>query len=356
MTVHVVVPNDIDDPARPSGGNVYDRRLMGTLMERGWEVREHAVGGDWPDADPAARTDLAATLAALPGGALVVVDGLIASAVPDVIVPAASRLRLVVLVHLPLGDAGGPVERAREAAALSAAAAVVTTSRWCRARVLDLYDLPPDGVHVAVPGVDPAPLTVGTPAGTRLLCVAAVTRHKGHDVLVQALSDVADRPWDCVCVGSVDRERAFVDGLRSRARAGGIAERVSFVGSRRWSDMSTWYAEADLLVLPSRGETYGMVVTEALARGLPVVATTAKGLPEALGRAVDGELPGILVPPDDAPALSDALRGWLDDPALRHELRERARERRKTLTTWTDTASAFAHAASGVSRNITVHS
>jgi glycosyltransferase involved in cell wall biosynthesis len=87
-------------------------------------------------------------------------------------------------------------------------------------------------------------------------------------------------------------------------------------------------------VLASRGETYGMVVTEALARGLPVIATAVGGLPEALGQASDGRRPGLLVPPEDSVALAAALRDWLVDANLRHRLREAARERRSTLSRW----------------------
>ena len=81
-------------------------------------------------------------------------------------------------------------------------------------------------------------------------------------------------------------------------------------------------------MLPSRAETYGMVVTEALARGIPVLASDAGGLPETLGRDPDGRVPGLLVPPGDAAALAAALRGWLDDPAGGPSSGRRARERR----------------------------
>ena len=98
------------------------------------------------------------------------------------------------------------------------------------------------------------------------------------------------------------------------------------------------YSDADLFVLPSRAETYGMVVTEALARGLPVVATAVGGVPEALGLAPDGDRPGLLIPPDDPAALADALRAWLTDPGLRERLRKAALGRRETLPTWHDAA------------------
>ena len=103
---------------------------------------------------------------------------------------------------------------------------------------------------------------------------------------------------------------------------------MRFTGPRTGADLAAAYAAADVLVLASRGETYGMVVTEALARGLPVIATAVGGLPEALGRGPGGDLPGLLVPPDDPAALAAALRRWLGEPDLRQRLRQSAAERR----------------------------
>jgi glycosyltransferase involved in cell wall biosynthesis len=339
--VHVVLPNDIDDPATPSGGNTYDRRVCRGLSAAGWSVREHAVYGAWPHPGGTERADLTRVLVALPDNAVVLIDGLVASAVPDVLVPEARRLRLIVLVHMPLGDAA-------EGRALAAASAIVTTSAWTRGRLIDLYALAADRIHVATPGVDSAPLAPGSDAGSRLLCVAAVTPHKGHDLLTRALATVADLPWTCVCVGSLSRDPGFVDVLRRQVDGYGLVDRVRFVGPRTGADLDAAYAAADLLVLASRGETYGMVVTEALACGTPVLATASNGLPEALGRAPDGSLPGLLVPPDDPAALAGAVRRWLGDPELRRQLRRSARERRTTLTGWAVTSEAVAKVLDGV--------
>ena len=339
--VHVVVPDGIDDPARPSGGNAYDRRVCRGLAATGWSVHEHPVRGSWPRPDAAARTILTGVIAEIPDGAVVLIDGLIASTVPEVLVPEAGRLNLVVLVHMPLGD-GVPGEevpdaRPQERAVLSAAAAVVTTSRWTRRWLLDRYTLRPAQVHVAEPGVDAAELARGTAAGGELLCVAAVTPGKGHDVLLEALATITDLAWRCVCVGTLTRDPGFVERLGRQVRDGGIGDRVRFAGPRTGADLDVAYAAADALVLATRAETYGMVVTEALARGLPVVATTAGGLPEALGRGTDGSRPGLLVPPDNSEALAAALRCWLSDTVLRQRLRNVAGERRLTLPGWSAT-------------------
>jgi glycosyltransferase involved in cell wall biosynthesis len=352
--VHVVVPDGIDDPARPSGGNAYDRHVCRGLTSIGWSVHEHAVPGCWPRPDAASCAALAGVVQRIPDDAVVLLDGLVASTAPEVLVPQASRLRLVVLVHMPLGHRAADYRvddaRWREGAVLSVGAAVVATSAWTRRRLLELYPLSADLVHVAEPGVDAADLAIGTAAGGALLCVAAVTFEKGHDVLLDALATTTDLSWHCVCVGSLHRDPAFVEGLRRRLLDGGLGDRVYFPGPRIGADLDRSYAAADLLVLPSRAETYGMVVTEALARGLPVVAAEVGGLTEALGHGADGVRPGLLVPPDDPAALGDALRAWLGDAELRGRLRRAARERRSSLSEWSTTTSVLAGVLAGASR------
>ena len=161
----VVVPEGIHDPARPSGGNTYDRVVCRRLRNLGWVVHEHAVSGCWPSPDSGALAALDGVIRRMPDGAVVLLDGLIASAAPEVLVSEARRLRLVVLVHMPLGDraVGVPADtiRTRESAVLSAAAAVVTTSEWSRNRLLALYQLPAERLHVAEPGVGAADAAIG---------------------------------------------------------------------------------------------------------------------------------------------------------------------------------------------------
>ncbi|MEA2227182.1 MAG: hypothetical protein QOF04_812 [Solirubrobacteraceae bacterium] len=349
--VHVVVPASIDDPARPSGGNAYDRQVCRGLAALGWAVHQHPIAGAWPRPGAPGPAALARAVRRIPDGAVVLLDGLIACAAPEALVPHAGRLREVVLVHMPLGhrppDGEAGAVRAREREVLAAAAAVVTTSAWTRRRLGELYALPAERVHVAEPGVDPAGLAPGTPDGDALLCVAAVTRDKGHDVLLDALATARDLPWRCACVGSLDRDPPFADGVRRRARDGGLGARVRFPGPRTGPELDRAYAAADLLVLASHAETYGMVVTEALARGLPVLAADVGGVTEALGHGEDGTRPGLLVPPGDPAALGAALRAWLGDAELRGRLRRAARERRASLRGWPATTSVLAGVLAG---------
>ena len=347
-TVHVVVPAGIADRTKPSGGNTYDRRVCDGLASNGWSVKVCEVAGDWPEADELSRGMLAGALEDAPRGSVVLVDGLVASASPEVMVPAARRVRIVVLMHMPLGAGGDDADRGREEAVLRAAAAVVTTSVWTRRWLLETYRLEPERVHVARPGVDAAAPAAGGAEGGNLLCVGAVTPGKGHDTVVAALARVADLDWRCVCVGSVTRSSEFVASLRRDIRDAGLEDRVQLAGPRSGADLEAAYEAADLLVLASRAETYGMVVTEALARGLPVLTCDVGGVSEALGTATDGDRPGLLVLPGDVGAIADALRRWLADPALRTRLRTAAAQRRTTLTGWDRTADRVARVLEGV--------
>jgi glycosyltransferase involved in cell wall biosynthesis len=354
-SVHVVLPGDVADATVPSGGNTYDRRVCDGLAAEGWTVREMPMIGAWPRAAPLARAGLGRSLAGLPDGAVVLLDGLVACGVPDVVVPQAQRLRLVVLVHMPLADdtaldsAVAADLDARERATLRAATAVVATSGWSARRLVAHHGLATDRVHVAAPGTDPAPVAPGTDGAAHLLCVAAVTPGKGQDVLVEALATLTDLTWCCELVGSLARDPAHVATIGKSIERYGLGDRVRLAGARTGDDLVASYAAADLLVLPSRTETYGMVVTEALARAVPVVATTAGALPDTVGRAPDGSVPGLLVPPGDAHALAAALRRWCSEPDLRKRLRTAALRRRGTLAGWPTTAAALAGVLAGLS-------
>jgi hypothetical protein len=328
--LHAVLPAGVDDPTRPSGGNVYDRRALDGLRALGWSVVEHQVGGDWPRPDLTDLARLSLLLEGLPDGSLLLVDGLVASGAASVLPAASARLSVVVLLHMPLGPG------AAEETVLASAAAVVTTSEWVRSQVRAWYGL--RHVYAVRPGTERAPVASGSGTDTSLLCVAAVHPGKGHDLLLEALSLLGDRPWSLVCAGSLDVDPGHVTAVQGQVYAHRWERRVTFTGPLTGAALRAAYQRADLAVLASRSESYGMVVTEALAHGLPVVATRVGGVPEALGRAPGGALPGLLVAPEDPAALADGLARWIDERYLRDRLRRAAAARRPALPGWGETA------------------
>ena len=347
MRVHVVVPEGFDNPGQPSGGNIYDRRVCAGLSEAGWEVLVATVAAAWPVPGSRARAELARIVSAIPDGEIALIDGLIASPTAAQLLPHAGRIPMTVLLHMPLATA---LDRRHDAGAqrservvLRAATGVVVTSEWTRQQLLTRYEIPAGRVHVARPGVDRV-ATSARPVRGHLICVGTLGRHKGQDLLVEALAELRDLDWHCVLAGSLDRDPDFVGQLQTRVTHLGYGHRVRLPGVLTGETLSHAYTTADLLIAPSRSETYGMVVTEALAHGLPVIAAAVGGLPEALGSAADGTRPGQLVPSGDPAALAAAIGDWLGDERLRNRLRAAAGKRRPNLRSWEQTTREIANA------------
>ncbi|MEA9997731.1 glycosyltransferase family 4 protein [Cryobacterium sp. RTS3] len=323
--VSFFVPAAIDDPARVSGGNVYDQHVRDGLRRRGWEVHMVPI-------PPDDGTLTAQTLSRLPNGALALVDGLVAARESVALGLQATRLRLVVLAHMVTAES-------RERDAFRAAKRIIATSGWTRSEIITRHDSEPGDVVVAYPGTDPATTANATPAGDRLLCVGVVAPHKGQDLLLDALAHLTDvSGWTCTFVGSLDGAPAFVDELTRARRRTRLTGRARFTGALAGPQLDNAYAGTDLVVVPSRYESFGMVVTEALARGIPVLASRVGGIPEALSN----ESAGILVAPEDPRALEVALRHWLASGVLRSQLKGAAVAASRRARPWSATVATIA--------------
>jgi glycosyltransferase involved in cell wall biosynthesis len=331
-SVVLVVPGRLDTR---TGGYEYDRRLVEALRNDGWWVDLRELSGAFPTPTPAEREQAARVLAHLPGRSIAVVDGLALGALPDEIARAASRLRIVALVHHPLALETGlpdPLKRTlrdSERRALAMARRVVVTSHATVAALAD-YAVPAEKVRVVEPGTDPAPIAAGSGGDDmiQLLCVATLIARKGHEHLLQALAAVPQRNWRLRCVGS-DRDPVVSRRLRDLVRQLQLSEHVTFTGEADAAAIGRHYDAADVFVLPTLYEGYGMAVAEALARGLPIVSTTTGAIPEIVpGHA------GVLVTPGDVPGLTAALTSVLGNPSVRRRLGEGARRARARLPTW----------------------
>jgi glycosyltransferase involved in cell wall biosynthesis len=327
----LLVPGSLDSR---TGGYEYDRRIAAGLRARGWSIQTCELDGSFPRPSPEARRTAAEVLAAVPDGALVIIDGLAFGAMPEEAERESARLRLIALVHHPLALETG-LDRTRagelyesERRAIAAARCVIVTSR-ATAGSLVPYGVPPGRVWVVEPGTDRRPLAHGS-RGTavHLICVATLTPRKGHDVLMRALAKVRGE-WFLRCVGSSSLDPATTARLRRSISTYGLSDRVEIIGEVAPFEVATYYDRSDVFVLPTFHEGYGMAVAEALAHGLPVISTPTGAIPELVG-----EEAGLLVTPGDDRALADTVERVILDPVLRGRLVQGARRVRERLPTW----------------------
>lgn len=343
--VMFAIPGDISSP---TGGYAYDRRLMELLPSYGLAARHIALPGGFPNpnADDLAKTER--LLAATPGESRLLIDGLAYGAMPADLIGRLDR-PVIALVHHPLALEAGLTDQRRdtlvasERAALALARHVIVTSETTRRTLVADYDVSDTIITVAEPGTDPAPRATGTGMPMQLLSVGAVSPRKGFDVLIEALVMLDDNNWRLTIAGALDRDPATVDALKAQIEKAGFGERVTLAGTVVPATLARFYESADLFVLPSRYEGYGMVLAEAMASGLAIVCTTGGAAAETVPDAA-----ALKVPPGDAPALARALATVLGDNKLRKKMRKASWETGRTLPTWNETARRVAAAIVGI--------
>jgi len=335
-----------------TGGYIYNQRITEGLRRQGWGVNTIELDASFPCPTEAALYSAGRLIADIPDETITLVDSLALGALPDVITREAARLTMVALVHQPLVAALGfdPATHARleegERRALRATALVVVTGRAALPFIAK-YGVPPGQVVVVEPGTD-RPEVVGPIARSGfidLLCVGTVNQGKGHEILLEALALLRDLPWRLTCAGSLARDPVTARRVRDTLARLRLEDRVSLVGELDVQALDACYRRADVFVLATQQETYGMAVAEAVAHGLPVVATMVGAIPELVGNDA-----GLLVPVGDTNALARSLALVLSDADLRVRLAEGARLHRTRLPTWDEACSRMARALNRPSR------
>jgi glycosyltransferase involved in cell wall biosynthesis len=341
--VAFAVPGSLDTP---TGGYAYDRRIMAELRRLGWNVDYLNIGEGFPAPDETTRSAARSLLLGTPAGQPIVLDGLALGVLPDVAAELARRHPLIALVHHPLAlECGLTAERIdalrrSERAALAEVREVVVTSPATARVVASSYRVPAKKITVARPGSDPVS-RAARPSNDvpHILSVGAVVPRKGFDVLVSALATLAEVPWRLTIAGDLTRDPNEAAKLQDSILRNRLTARIEALGAVSSSQLAMLYAEADLFVLASRFEGYGMAYAEALSYGLPVIGTTAGAIPDTIPQGA-----GLLVPADDPAALAAALRDVIVDTDRRRHLSEGALVAARTLPTWQESAAIFAAA------------
>jgi glycosyltransferase involved in cell wall biosynthesis len=348
--VAFVVPGDL---ATPTGGYAYDRRIIAELTAIGWHPQVLDIGDGFPRPTAAARADAHRRIAALPKARPIVVDGLAFGVLAREAQALAQSCSLVALVHHPLaletGLSAGESAALRdsERAALACARHVIATSPTTARLLRSDYGVASERLSVVSPGTDRVAVRPRTPgAVVDLLAVGSVVPRKGYDILVAALAAIPDLPWRLIIAGDRDRSPETVRALDALIAHLGLAGRVTFVGAVPHERLLQLYACADLFVLASRFEGYGMAYAEAVAHGVPIVGTRAGAIPETVPAGA-----GVLVPPDDVDALATVLRRLIASPAECECLAAGARAAAATFPSWQEAGGLFARALEQVCPN-----
>lgn len=335
VDVAFAIPGDIKTR---TGGYSYDREVLALLPNFGVKARHLPLPGGFPA--PSAE-DLEATaqaFASLPDDTVVIIDGLAFGAMPRELI-ASIRQRIIALVHHPLGyETGLPPERAKalvesERQALALARRVIVTSPQTKRLLTEEFGVPGSSITVAPPGATAAPRAEGTGTPLQLLSIGSVSPRKGFVYLVEALAPLREHAWHLTIAGSLKRDPEAARALKVAIAEHDLASRIRLTGELSTASIAKLYAAADVFVLPSLYEGYGMVLAEAMVRGLPIVCTTGGAAAETVPNAA-----ALKVPPGEAAPLREALARMIADPALRQKMSDASWKARHGVPSWRDTA------------------
>lgn len=346
-TLYFAYPGELDTP---TGGYGYDREIIAGLEDLGWQVELVPLGGGFPFPADETRAQAQEVLERLPDGARLIVDGLAFGVLPEAAAAVSGRLGLHALVHHPLCRETGVSEAQAanllqsERQALAQARHIIVTSHATAAQVADLFGVEADRITVVLPGTAKQEVAARARSGRlRLLSVGTVVRRKGYDLLFSALGGLHEAEWHLDIVGGLDADPACHAELQDQLSALALTDRVTFKGAIAPDDLSRFYREADIFVLASRYEGYGMAYTEALAHGLPVIGSGGGAVADTLP---DGA--AIYCGTEDVGKLRSALNLLMTDEHKRLDMAAAARAAAGRLPDWKDAAAEFASALDGV--------
>ena len=327
MHIRFLVPGNV---RHGSGGNRYNAKLAEHLTALGASVETVTVDGDWPVGSPADRQRFSDML---DGATTVIADGLVASGAPEEVSGAVSKgTQVWILSHMALAD-----HHDLEAKALAAATGIICPSAHAAEELRAKHG--PQNIVIATPGADKADPANGSQP-PHIVAVAALLPNKSQTLLVEALASMTDLKWTAALVGSNDADLAYAAEVRAAVEHHGLENRINVTGELTGEALEAQWHKADLSILLSESESFGMVVTESLAHGVPVIVRQGTGAVEAHGDTGAGAALDL----SDPHALTTALRGWLTNSELQHQWHKAALTARDGLQRWDTTAATVLEA------------
>jgi len=246
-------------------------------------------------------------------------------------------------VHHPRAfEAGHKPARSRELIeiekkALLHAVRVIVTSPFTARKLERYFAIPAARIFVARPGTERAARAKGSNGPLSLLAVGSITPRKAYATLIKALSSISDIAWRLRIAGSKYRAPETVTSLEELINSKQLSSRVELLGEVDDASLNRIFHESDVFVSSSLYEGYGMALTEALSRGLPIVAAEGGAVVETVP---DGA--ALKVPPGNSVALAEALRLIILDRGIRKHLSDEAWHAGRSLPSWNDMAESIA--------------
>jgi len=341
-----VFPGDL---ATLTGGYAYDRRVIDGLKNLDWQVQLISLGEGYPFPSKEQLDNAASLLLHLELGVPMLVDGLALGVLPNLTPFLAKRHPIVGLIHHPLalevGLSDNQVKELQESEKKSLVHVdrVVANSPKTARDLTGFYEVPIQHVTVILPGSDRQIISqVHTLISKKslqpvqLLSVGAVIFRKGFHILVEALSTLKALSWTLTIAGDVTRDIHAFAHLQDAIGRHSLEDRIHVLGAVSDLELQKLYSTSDVFVSASLYEGYGMVFAEAMANGLPIVATTGGAIADTVPKQA-----GVLVEPGNVALLSDAVRLLIENEDYRALLMQGARNAAQQQPTWKESVQKF---------------
>jgi len=281
MDVFFLLSGDINSL---TGGHLYNRHMVEGLRQKGHGVKVLRLD-ESTMLTHAIEIKCSSYFNTLPPGSCVLIDSLVLGNIPGVLKKYSEKLTFIGLIHLPLTYNPLPGKNRkhianREVKAMMMTRHLIVTGRFTLRMLMDA-GISHEKISLIEPGVENYPRKryyADLPLG--LLCISNYSQIKGQLLLVRALNRLRNNKWTLQMYGDINTEKPYVTRLKSIIANKKLNDRILLHDTIERNNISEAFLASDLFVLPSRFETYGMVLTESLAHGIPVVTTHAGNIPD----------------------------------------------------------------------------